>query len=107
MNVIAMRSGITRAGCSSTDARFRLATLGPLRVDEAGTFDPLVLVRSEGVTLRLREVLRQPRGATAVGIREAGRQRGDGDARRRCGSHDTAPSRCCVLQIGRDGLVDE
>src|SRR4051795_12182144 len=105
MNVTAMRSGITRAGSSSTDARFRLATLGPLRVHEAGTFDPLVLVRAEGVTLRLREVLRQPRGAIAVEIREAGRQRGDGDACGGCGGHDTAPSRCCVLQIGRDSLV--
>src|SRR3954470_11693226 len=107
MNVMAMRSGVTREGCSSTDARFRLATLGPLRVHEAGAFDPLVLVRAERVTLRLGEVLRQARRAIAVEIGEAGGQRGDGDACSGCGGHDTAPSRCCVLQIGRDSLVHE
>src|SRR3954469_20142953 len=76
VNVMAMRSGVTREGCSSTDARFRLATLGPLRVHEAGALDPLVLVRAERVTLRLREVLRQARRAIAVEIRVAGRESG-------------------------------
>src|SRR4051812_27663001 len=104
---MATRSGVSRAECSSTEDRLRLAMArrssgarsllasggAPLDMDHAGTIDALEFVRAERIALRLREVLRQPGSVIAVEVGQAGAEGRDGDSTRARGGDDAPPAR--------------
>ena len=113
-SVIATRSGVKpRASArgrtrGSACAMAQRVCSAPVGVHEAGTLDALVGVRAERVALRLRQVLRQPRGAIAVEVGEARAERRHRDARPRPRRRRRAASPARrALQLARDRRIEQ